>query len=1095
MGGRPVYNQYYSPRKASSYVRLDPLVKPNVSPVRGSHIPTNQGDFPVFSPSPTFTLVSKAYNHFEPTSSSSPSSAYAAGKTLKPVLEGLISVSEEISVSRIAQQPYTFDRDSAFLRQRNRDSAVYHINEAQNETLQEFDSQLKAVTPSLIDIDPFETLSIGQETDFQNFVADEQSSLNKLEEMPVRVKSSTTGSADKKSSTSALLNSALLSEHRSICKPDSAEYISFKSSGVEEKKPTNPDFNSADEETKDAFSAEPVTSTIVETNSDMFKEKARSSPDATEVKKNLSSDRNCPSPSKKSEPDPSSTQQPSSLELFVPDQDGAVKITINLSCDDKNDIDPSNQVSNVLPASEKPKPKLKSVSGRATEATNRLYKKPTNTESSTKVDPKKSFKNSKATIKKDPQAKSVVKKTDVAASKASNKSAKTKPSLSANSRKKKKTSSARSAEVAAHDRTRSANNGEKQKPDYRISTPLRSQANDTSSSKNNYTPLNRLKTPGASTPSNYSNRTASNVDSHVNVSMSMNNHGNIEGNIDGIFHNDSNDQNLNNIENGQVASSLYQDGPSKTEKKYNHTPIQTPIIVEAFPSAEETALLEKVALIKVVPPSKRAKTAIERKKKPLKLTLNRSKLGQKKSTKKSQKDDEVFDINESRAKSAGLTIEQRYRNGKKSAGKQNETLWKFEDEEKPSDFDSNKQPLISEKSGEPLVIKDKGVECELDDNELIMKESHSSPVASNPGKLSPIAEIRSLHSPESQLLEEHTDPRSDQSHVNDRVTDRLQSVEEDELMTSDANHTSTHRPESSLSILSLNTASVVRQISDPGSVILSLSKNKAWEESPIEEAACPSNSENEREQPSILNRNVMLAEDLPLKDEEGLPDNHDAPGDVVSRNDKDQSSVSDESESENELESYWKKLRQPRSEMDAKILHRPSISASESSDDATAVNKDTWITTSTLRDDPFDEETSKPFNSVKDAIEINNVNDQSSDAQKIPANLDTSDSTGGRKTFEKAIGECIDLPQSSHLIPSDHYDLINNNPVDFDEQRVFPHRFGSVCSVGSENDSENEMLEHMERTLYAPDSDESEKETVRAESECSIPIGEFGSVY
>ena len=785
-----------------------------------------------------------------------------------------------------------------------------------------------------------------------------------------------------------------------------------------------------------------------------------------------------------------SFQRPKSLDLFVPDQDEAVRITINL--------DTINEVKDAS-AENVEKNKKSKLSSRAAEATSRLYKAPAIAE----VEAKKNLRNSKLTSKKTTPTKGSPKKLEINAKTLSKSTKNNTKASSADLRRKKRPSAGLSVkEPISGRKTKSAtNNGRKSTRSDQITDLVPSKCID--ENNHNASKEDNVVAKIPNTPSDHVDiKSSSNIVDKINVALAEKATNNTSEKEWKDQTDNANSPNTNPVlkeKSDQFTHNKHEESQPKA-KHYHTPPPQTPIIVEAFPSPDESLLLERIAQSKR--PAiilNRSQSAFERKKKSRFSSAAFRGTAAKKSNKKKTKGGNFDDLSDSpsRAKSAGLTVEKRGKNMKKSGKKNRKKLYEAEEEESeelPIDFDSTKQALISglswqikvpkNESGDHLIMKSSENTVDSPNNYSLQHLLHANDYtqAMRLGELSPIAEANSLRSSVSCSMDESQNnerapPAESNSNNNNNAIDSQNIIRSEK---SDSGQ----RPESSLSILSLNVPPAVAQnITLPTKNSPALLKETAWESK--------TNFELKSETPDNFDAIVPSEDVIPFYTvlPPGSPDNIVAGTNSVSNASQHSTLIhsgsendTEESEVEDEYESFLRKLQQPRSEMDAKILRRPKSSSGSDSSEPSTLNEGTGTldSNSTLKEAILDQFGCDPH-------------------ELVPASQPTSpsDFDGINKTSKSPLHSLNQTKPIKQLIWSAnspfqaHRNVVINNIADhfpeFDRRSTFSDQSGTPTGFLSENESENEMLEHMRRTLHADESDDSD--LLRSESECSIHIG------
>ena len=769
-------------------------------------------------------------------------------------------------------------------------------------------------------------------------------------------------------------------------------------------------------------------------------------------------------------------ETPTSLSLFVPEQDEAVTITINLNNsneDDSTKFENSNKSESVAEKSKKQK-----MSSRAVEATSRLYK--SCNESTTKTESKKNSKNLKLNTKKIVSAKNSSKKSPDQSNKTSGKTSKSTKVLSADAKKKRKVNNSGGLNLKdqiSDRKTKSANNNSRlpvREDQVTVQSPLEclsEKSNPLSTKDNTF-----VKVPSDVISDKNDNTTSPNMSNDINKAdvKSVDNSDEQLGIID------TNDATINKattvVESSSTPSNLKDDG---VQAKHYHKPqVQTPIIVEAFPSLDESILLERVGQTKQATViANRARSAFERKKKSRFSASALRQQAAKKTNKKKQKDDAFADLTDSpaRSKSAGLAVEKRGKNLKKLGKKGRKALYESEGKEADilDDVDLANHALISGLSWQIRVPKNESGDHLIMKSELSAIPGEASqflhandlPNAVKMGGLSPIAEANSLRSSaeENQVIESN-------SNNSNNIVSGLKDCKCEYVDSSSA-----HRPESSLSILSLNVSPTndnARKTNKNSPLSL---KETAWESQ--------HNIVNESKTEVLLNvcqiESPELVRNTPLlRSNTFSSETNDSDVEVVANSEfaSETDSFSDDIDPEEELESYLRML-QGRSEMDAKILKRPKSSSWSDTSPNSTLNQSTLSSNSTLKgsgDADVDDRVLSPS-----ALPIQVI-----DSQSLSNGLDSSDKRA------KPVQQIIWSAQSP-FVPRKDLDLNKDNSgenfqFDLDHGSPFPHHSDSL--IISDNDSEHEMFEHMRRTLHQ-ESDESD--VLRSESECSIHLGQL----
>ncbi|XP_078492104.1 uncharacterized protein LOC100179035 [Ciona intestinalis] len=382
---------------------------------------------------------------------------------------------------------------------------------------------------------------------------------------------------------------------------------------------------------------------------------------------------------------PEKINKPSSINLFVPEQDDAVKITVTLT----HDVELKSEAKQVVVG----RTKTKVLSARAAEATNRLYK---SNDGKTKVDlrgEKKVVKTTKAKLK--PADKSKERKSSATA-KIGTKKLKGNKNQNLNPKKKRKGVLSEGVVIATDETMREhKQDGTKDSKLMKQNSEDQIIAGDVSNTmENNST----ISVPTKDVSNNADEllfegefiETAAEIDVKTQRCLSR----------------------FNSME------------PSHSDYiAANNFVATTPIIVEAYPVLDDHKhLLQRVSETKTVVHPRRAKTAFE-KHKPNKL-------------KSKAKANETNIRKVTRAKSAGLSVEKRNKNQKNENLK---TSYDFEN------FDSTKQALISGQTWHVVVDKNETGDHIIVNGDNGIDVRDESPLLHNNGaiherKLSPIPE-------------------------------------------------------------------------------------------------------------------------------------------------------------------------------------------------------------------------------------------------------------------------------------------------------------------------------------------------------------------
>ena len=1132
IGGRPIHSPYYSPRKATN-IRLNPL---NNKPNYGFDVDTfDEKELRAQLSSPLLTTSTKSHYNSDLALPLSPTPL--SNKVLEPVPEAVSESIDLINSPEIDKEIDLGPDTPQSVNHKNKSSsddetaksmkklkyavAVLHngINSSEDHPIR--------LSPPLVNGDDASS-AVGKVIDFQSLVdtiPDHQK--KELVNLQVPEQQQLVGKRPK-SSAAAMVVPALRSEHLSLRQRHSGSTKSSKKVTVPDKNQSNltstvndPSmrnykelhprasnalhelnteqpksskesnnlpastktnnstfvFHSSQSTVDNSYKNKPVVATTDNTTSSahMMSKPDQSNFEANSFRSNkveescLSNDENLSTQSRQgigtksfndSEEflDPEVVVKPSSLKLFVPEQDDAVQITINLNeNDDKNK---KKIISEPTPDKVKPK---KSISARAAEATSRLYATPAGRE--VKGDPKKNAKNLKSNFKKHSPTKATSRKVEQTASSKNSGAPVRNKVLSAGPIKKKMNSDIVN-ETSVRSKTKNAShNAKRQMSEDRVTVRALTESITSEHSGALTKETDIVETGNKPKRNSDIIQTQNDKTSEVSETVTF--------------------LNKEKIPNGGATLSDQKVPVSSKAKHYNQ-PIQTPIIVEAYPSPEENALLQKVALAKhPVLTTARSNSAVERKKKK-NPKRSSTPLRSAKKNKKKQKEADFSDVTHmiDRAKSAGLVVEKRGKKGGKKERKKN--YEKEGEEDLISDFDADKLALISGLSWQITVPKnDSG-------SHLIMKpiDSHSDAQFHSlqvnyesglkEGKLSPIAEVRSVRSSQSHALEDEIDhatlPSNHNSNNNNNAQNDVQKVKLAENGLFEESQ-AVRRPDSSISTLQLNLIPTEDNIISSSPSQSKILAETAWgDESKTINPETASFLSTPSKQSSAFDRGNV-----------GLPMMESVIGQVGFEGGDDEKSLtttletvtgsenegSDESESEDELESYLRKLQQPRSEMDARILRRPSSSSESESESLNST-----LNASTLTSQGIDGSvtpTNNPDHSVFDNHPFPPFIISKTSAMEFS---EEDDQQSGVKSIQDLVNKSIQLDHSDHQI---------DFPVEADPSFV-SHPFTSGESLEMSNDSESEMFENLLQTLHAQDADDSEE----SRSDCSIPFGKCG---
>ena len=1167
VGGRPIHSPYYSPRKSTSFARLDPIATRSSVTIHDSDF-LSELDREQIS-SPLLTVNTKAHRNPDAPLSPAPLLRKISRQTLAPVAESVESkpqtpiekdkVSQDESLLDVGEQLPSKNNGPAM--QENISKPIKKLNSSGGDKSKEGKKannlkQSKSISPPLINGNDFTPKKNNKVIDFQSLLMDvsDKDKMNminsKSDQLSLEESITNKPVSDKRAKPSAILVPALRTEHLSLRqkKPKSAANrrdqtanneakavpnrrdlktssktniaepkvfaenssknvgSNTSSSNSSDGNPENFKVRKNDSKSKlqpkteytgsnhDSQDAQSIATFVTKLETDI--ELSAINADSFANVQNLDVNEDLPqlklntlgklgdscvesSPETDFQKPTESFQKPKSLGLFVPDQDEAVRITINLSS--SNEFKDTNTASN-------DKTRKTKLASRAVEATNRLYRPTSNTD----AESKKTSSSAKANPKKNASAKGTPKKSDLS-SKTSNKSIKTNKAFSADQRKKKRPSAGLYVkEPISGRKTKSATNNGRKPVQDQVTSP-RNATDDNLNGLQQYNTLSKI--PNIQHDSRHIKSFSKNgfeIDAtHTETTAKSNSEKEKNSSTDDAT--SLNGCDAIKEESPTALENLPKESVPKA-KHYRVPPPQTPIIVEAFPTRDETALLERVAQIKqpsVV--SNRSKSAFERKKKSRFSAFQNP--AAKKTNRKKKKDENFNDLSEnlSRVKSAGLAVERR---GKKLGKKNRKKLYEKEEESEdiPSDFDSAKQALISGLSWQIKVPKNES------GSHLILKPSESSNdiahgssknllrVTDNTrtvkmGELSPIAEANSLRSSLSSSSEAGT------KLVNSNFNNNCNKNSEKILAAGSKNATSNEesnnlqRPESSLSVLNLNGPPFhIPESTQP----LSL-KETAWE-------ARGKTSESKLEVGENLDEIVTSEEVVPFHTSRFSANSDDfkafdARTDCSSQNStivvhSGSDNETEESEAENEFEAFLRKMQEPRSELDAKILRRRRSSSESSQNSTLNDGTGTLNSTSTLKDADLDQLGSeKQFELV-----LTNHNHSTSRLQSVENNSthNTTDFRDPSIIKAKGIQPLIWSANSPFQVLKKNFinDISDHFPSDIDRRSSFSEHSITPTGFLSENDSETEMLENLRHTLHAEDGDESD--LYRSESECSI---------
>ncbi|CAK8692528.1 unnamed protein product [Clavelina lepadiformis] len=832
---------------------------------------------------------------------------------------------------------------------------------------------------------------------------------------------------------------------------------------------------------------------------------------------------------------------PNSLSLYVPDQDVAVKITVNLDDQESKDSSVLKQATksarNGL-SQDKSKAKTKPLSSKAAEATSRLYKSPNNVENKSKSDTKKLPKANKVSVKKEDTkskaGKASDRNKDTSDQKGLNKAVRNVKEIQFSAKKKKK-----SAMMPSNSKIGFSNNPKtKDTPNIsphdiigtslsQISTNVENE-NKSSDKKAVHTTIADVKVTKES-PCICDNNSPSVNELFIECdTLPKNTPRNENKNSSSLY---CDEQSLKSKDTPCIKQDVTSQGKGDVEinndtmpkeptqnHRYRKQPVQTPVIVEAFPSPSEEILLSKVAETKPrsLRSGKRASTAtgiIRLKKQPKTTTGNKIKKVNTHNKKKTKEDIKFAEIPckssaEPRAQSAGLTIEKRNKYYQKSKSRGKKSTYVIEEEDDLLDIDIEKHALISGLSWHVVVPKNETGDHLIlkPDNKLVL-DQHEAADFSQGSKLSPIPEsvTVSIKSVNSDHKDNQTEAVNCISADTVQNTDNIVPINNFGQNDVAPQSQQLHRPTSTASSFSLNVdliedsipATVTQQKKDTHKSNASSIKGNAWDDSEAGHQLIPKEILNEKKF-SVSGIAITQAKneeetcgspticDKPVENNSTVSNQDDMLlSEEKSQYDPEDDSSGDESEELDELELLRQELLAPRSELDAHILHKlSSDSEDDSTPDATLNNS------STVQDnDTTMINLTKASNALEESVFLHTHENSPreiviQDRRRSP-DQEINAAFGNEINVLPQEDRCFEISDDDTLCPST---LSSDGRQEFlqHERGMELRRAASVCSISSHDDSEIEMLEHMRRTLHAAESDE--METPRSESECSINI-------